>query len=473
MAPLALAILVLALGWVAYRWVFGITLLGYDTYPLIATSRPTSMGGLLALLSSELMAGRYTVGAYWRPFTTLSFALDHALFGLGASGYHATDFGILIACALALAFLLHRMLGSGSLLGPSFAALLFLLHPVQLEVLPVPPRRADTLCLLFTALALATQMRARERPASAWQAALLAFCAAASKELGILCAPLVLVLELARARGRWREALARSLPTGIAIAVFLVLRTLILGGIGGREKLPVDEPLFARVVHLFPQYLERVLHPQPFLSGGVRVFVVLASILSVAALLLLARAEPRAPARALGTRGGALVLGAWWLGALLLSATTGLVEAWYVMLFVALESLLLGMLLSCALLAVRRGARIVPAGSLVVVLALTAVQLARSPLFHPYDDWERASKLALHYRGEIERALERAQPGGPPIQVQGFVPRFPPPEPGRVGVKSVVLHTDYSLAAWIELAHPEIEARVTRGNGFVEISRLR
>ena len=51
----------------AYRPVFGLGLLGWDTYPMILTARVTSFGDLLASFTQELMHGRYTDGHFLPP----------------------------------------------------------------------------------------------------------------------------------------------------------------------------------------------------------------------------------------------------------------------------------------------------------------------------------------------------------------------------------------------------------------------
>ena len=107
------------------------------------------------------MDGRYPHGHFYRPVTTLSFALDHAVWGLEPSGYHLTDLALLLACAIAVAALARRLLGPG--VGPLLAALLYALHPLHVETLPVAARRADTLAQLFTLIALLAAARRAAR----------------------------------------------------------------------------------------------------------------------------------------------------------------------------------------------------------------------------------------------------------------------------------------------------------------------
>jgi hypothetical protein len=89
----------------------------------------------------------------------LSFALDRALWGAWAPGFHATN-GL---CHLAVAWLvgaLARAVG----LAPGVAlasALVFAAHPVQAEAVTYVSGRTDPLCALFVLLALLAWRRAR------------------------------------------------------------------------------------------------------------------------------------------------------------------------------------------------------------------------------------------------------------------------------------------------------------------------
>ena len=123
----------------AHRFVLNLELMGWDSYPTIAASRVQGLGDLLGSFSEELMDGRYPGGHFYRPVTNLVFALDHAVWGLRPLGYHLTNLVILLAGVVAVFVLARRWLGPGW--GPCVAALVFALHPLQLETVPVAARR--------------------------------------------------------------------------------------------------------------------------------------------------------------------------------------------------------------------------------------------------------------------------------------------------------------------------------------------
>jgi tetratricopeptide (TPR) repeat protein len=97
----------------------------------------------------------------YAPLTLASYALDYAFSGLKPLGYHLTD--VLLhagAAVFALAFF-RRLLGPGwpSLVG----ALLFALHPVQVESVAWASQRKSTLAMFFLLPALLLFLRHRDR----------------------------------------------------------------------------------------------------------------------------------------------------------------------------------------------------------------------------------------------------------------------------------------------------------------------
>jgi len=186
--------------------------------------------------------------ALYRPLTHLSYALDHAFFGERARGYHATN-ALLYGAVVLLA---HRLaLAWGLAPGTAFAAaLLFAAHPVHSEAVDAVAGRSELLGLLFSLCALLLFRRAARAEgrggAALWGAAAAQLLACFAKESaavlpGILAADLLASGALRRgapARGR---ALARLVPSLLALAAFLAVRTLVLDRFS-----PLDAPLAGR-----------------------------------------------------------------------------------------------------------------------------------------------------------------------------------------------------------------------------------
>lgn len=95
-----------------------------------------------------------------RPLRELTYVLDHALFGLNPAGWHIQQI-FWHGLNAFLLYLLALRLG-GRRLVAWFAALLFLAHPLQVEVVANLSHRKDSLALAFSLLAVHAWGRALE-----------------------------------------------------------------------------------------------------------------------------------------------------------------------------------------------------------------------------------------------------------------------------------------------------------------------
>ena len=167
-------------------------------------------------------------GCYYRPLTTLSYALQFAVSGADPLPFHCLNV-LAHFVNVGLLYALGRRFGAF----PSraaFAAAAWGVFPRLTEAVTWISGRTDvlaTLCVLAALLA-ATGGAFRHRVAAAgWLFAGLLF-----KEVAIAGLPALAVLEYRRDAGavqkRGRHALRRMIPAAAATAVFLLLRALIL-----------------------------------------------------------------------------------------------------------------------------------------------------------------------------------------------------------------------------------------------------
>lgn len=129
-----------------------------------------------------------------RPLRELTYLLDHALFGLEPAGWRVQQLFWHALCG-ALLFELARRL-TGEVRAGLVAALLFLIHPLQVEVVANLSHRKDSLALAFCLLALLLWMRGYEgRRPWGWRAgALLAWGVALLAKENAVVVPLLWLL---------------------------------------------------------------------------------------------------------------------------------------------------------------------------------------------------------------------------------------------------------------------------------------
>src|SRR5262250_1451644 len=147
--------------------------------------------------------------AHYVPLTLLSLAVDYRLWGLDPFGYHLTNIALhALTAVLACVFLWPIM---PSLAAATVAALLFALHPLQMEAVTLAIQRKTVLSgALFFATLIAYQAWRRTGRRRAYALAVAAFAAAALAKPIVIALPALLWLyEYAFIDGRlrWRDKL--------------------------------------------------------------------------------------------------------------------------------------------------------------------------------------------------------------------------------------------------------------------------
>ncbi|MFM1873736.1 MAG: hypothetical protein RL398_3158 [Planctomycetota bacterium] len=209
----------------------------YDDAVLIERSEPVRTLSWWQLLSEPLFGAQ---APYWRPLTSLTLAIGHALGG--AVGVHLLAL-LLHATNTALAFAwLHRRCGEA--LRALLAALLFAWHPVQVEAVAWCAAINDPLWAFFALLAL----RAADRTAVAepsgrtWPIGAWLLAALLAKENALAVAPLLVLAVPSTARPGTRKRTAAAIA--LAVAAWWLLRIWVFGGIdGGFGRAPAPPPL--------------------------------------------------------------------------------------------------------------------------------------------------------------------------------------------------------------------------------------
>ncbi len=440
--PLWLGALLAVWTILVWGWVLRTGLWGWDVYPLIAAGRIGSPEDVLATFGEELMDGRYPLGSYWRPLVHLSFGLDHALWGLDPFGYHLTDLALLVGCVLAVAHVARRWVSERSAL---VAAVVFGGNLVHDDVLAVPARRADSLALFFTLVALGAALSRSAR--GRWLAAFAVAAALASKESGAIA---VLVVTGAAAaftsgnlRERWTQLAREAWPAWLAFGLTFGLRTWALGGIGGSREAAVAAA-WSESLGAFARYFPAAFAPtQARLLGSAG----LSSTVAAALLLLFVLVARRAALRTL------LPLSLWFLALASLTAISRAERGWYELPFVAIHALFAAALLE-HLLALGGRAR---------VLALPVLVWAIASIF-PWragsSEAQAAGEAAREYLAKVEGTLRGASQGSA-VRAAGLPMERRDSRPWLDGrERTFAVLAPYSVAAFVELAWPDRKVRV-------------
>lgn len=186
-------------------------------------------------LSQVLIPGQ---GYYYRPLVELSFWLDNLLWGMQPSVMHLENVLLHVANAM-LVFLLARRIcgryqGTHPLL-PLFAALLFALHPLNVEAVGWIAGRTDPLLSLFALCACAFWLKWLDEQGWVPLSLAVLFLAGAvlTKEVGLALIPVALVFAFSRSAAPLavlRRNLVNAAAVTSLIGLLLMLLVLFLRG---------------------------------------------------------------------------------------------------------------------------------------------------------------------------------------------------------------------------------------------------
>ena len=129
----------------------------------------------------------------WHPLTTISHMLDCQLYGLKASGHHATNVLLHTIAVLLLFRVLWQM--TGALWKSATVAALFAVHPLHVESVAWVSERKDVLSAVFFLLMLGAYFRyTRARSVTRYLAVAVLFVAGLMSKPMLVSAPVILLL---------------------------------------------------------------------------------------------------------------------------------------------------------------------------------------------------------------------------------------------------------------------------------------
>ena len=223
-------------------------------------------------------------GLAGRPLATITFAIDHAFWGLDPWGYKLSGLLVHLVNALLVYLLVGRVLPlAGTPVragrGAAFAvALLWAIHPLQVSTVLYVVQRMETLSLSFVLLALLCYIRGRVLQMSgdrAWPWLLaclpLVTLGLLSKETAALFAAYTLVLELtilgfrsssAAVARAWRLAYLAGVVLAVMVFLVAVLPQYTAPEVYAVRDYTLSERLMTQL-RVLPMYLGWILIPQP------------------------------------------------------------------------------------------------------------------------------------------------------------------------------------------------------------------
>lgn len=439
----------------------GYGMLGYDTYPILVSSRIDSWSDFTGTFTEPLMDGRFT-GLFYRPLLNLSFALDNWIWGMDAVGYQLTNALLFGAGGFTVALLARRVAGPAVRCAPWVAALVFLTHPLAIEVLPVPARRPELLCVLFLTAALARIPRspAERTIRRGLEVGLFTLLAIASKETGLLAPGLAFALSFLSPQAaaffvRAKRAILDALPCLAVALLMIAARWPVLGGLGGHPETGSSVPLggLIEALHAIVRSLAAPTGAIPATATTILLGVGLAGCVVAA---VMTRRRGHTAALRLTSFGALWILSMW-----IVFAGAGRIAPWYLLIPSVGWALLLAAAAAIAETALSSRALAIRAVAGIAAMALTVLlawQAFFSPCLRGYPEWSLATEAHETFLGELATKINASGDGSaieaPPL------PRWVQPANDGARLSGGAILTDYSVQAWADLVYEERNVQV-------------
>lgn len=431
--------------------------LGHDSYPIIKSARVESFGDFLGTFSERLMDGYYDhKGHFYRPLLNASFAIDYAVWKLNPFGYHLTDLILLIIAAMLLGSLLARAPDPAVRAGALIAVVFFLFHPIHLNVLPVAPRRADMIALVFMLAALlATRLDGKR---GLVMPAIFTLLAASGKETGAIMP--VLIACWIWAENHTRGTSARPLrAAGLAILFavpYFVVRALVVGGAGGHDEVTIAT-VVRNALRIFPEMQRGTFYPYPFFAQSVvpwmaRIAIIVYVVLGIVAFAI----------RDSLLRRYFIACTVWFFAAWVIHAFSGSISPWYALHTMVPFALVFALLVVAAARAViSPGSVLVRAPAALFCAGMIALFVCYGKSAEPFTDhpqWPFVSDRTDRFLANLDEEIEGATSGDSFTVYE--LPYGAPRQPGTPIFVAAGL-SDYTVQAYADILYPERNVRVT------------
>lgn len=435
---------VVVLAVVPWWYVLSLPMTTCDAWPIINSAGNSSWG---QLLSSRLMEGTAFKFDYFRPVVMLSFRVNYALGGLDPWIYHATNLSTHVLASVFLWLVLRRL--SAGLL-PLVATLIFLAHPVLVEVIPGVARRSDLLMGMF---GLATCYAALRALAASgimgrrlWVAAtiLLFFLTTLSKDYGVVfMLPLMVFHFGLGSRRLW------LMPTGVGVVVVLwfLLRSWALQG--------VTIPLSPSHIEFFAMCNYALFGLFP-LAAELLLLVLTVYLVAIVVVIVTARKDETEQHQAIPPDAMVLLFGLCLAVPIMtVMAVVGRFTVFYgyvpVMGFAVLSGYFLVRAKSLISEQSDRARRAGGIAGGIIALSMTLWMAAHLTWFVRYEGWAVANHIGQDYLDQLGQLVDELPERNAIVCVD--IPRHYRPR-GKLVVQSCPILQDYTIASWLRLTRP-------------------
>lgn len=160
----------------------------------------------------------------FRPITHTAFALEHAIFGENAATSHTINIFLYALLGVLIGFLIHKLLPEWDPLLAWGVALLFIVHPMHVEVVASIKNRDEILALLFFAAGWLALIRLKHRPWVAISSGLLLLALSIFSKLSLSMMTALVILYIHRNRAfSWLHALGYTLGASLILSLRMEL----------------------------------------------------------------------------------------------------------------------------------------------------------------------------------------------------------------------------------------------------------
>jgi len=238
----------------------------YDDISIVQNNSSINALSKIPDLFLQSYFGKDNNAGTYRPLTTLSFALNYAVYGLEPYGYHLVNI-IIHSINSLLIYWITRHYSQSKLLA-IFTTLLFSVHPVHSEAVAPVYGRAELLAAMFLLIAWVYYIKSSENKYYYFISLLNYFLSLLCKESGIVFFGILLLVQFCT-KTSWKTRLFPELKTWGYVFVtvpYLIIRTLVTGAFGVPKggQLLGAESFLTRLYTMslgYVQYFKMLVYP--------------------------------------------------------------------------------------------------------------------------------------------------------------------------------------------------------------------